>query len=102
MGRHHADDLRTCPLAQARSPPPGITQAGFPVGLLLANLAFLVSVPLGSQWAWRLPFLLSVVLIIVGIMIRLKIDESLKDEGAVAKNPLVEVVRDDWRKCESL
>src|SRR5215211_2104555 len=80
----------------------GITQAGFPVGLLLANLAFLVSVPLGPQWAWRVPFLLSVVLIAVGITIRLKIDESpefeeLKDEGELSKNPLVEVVRDDWR-----
>jgi len=79
----------------------GVTQAGFPVGLLLANLAFLISVPLGSQWAWRVPFLLSVVLIVVGIMIRLKIDESpefeeLKEEGAVAKNPLLEVLRDDW------
>src|SRR3954463_345149 len=29
----------------------GITQAGFPVGLLLANLAFLASVPLGGSWA---------------------------------------------------
>jgi MFS family permease len=80
----------------------GITQAGFPVGLLLANLAFLASVPLGSQWAWRVPFLLSVVLIVVGILIRLTIDESpefeeLKEEGAVSKNPLLEVLRDDWR-----
>ena len=80
----------------------GITQAGFPVGLLLANLAFLVSVPLGPQWAWRVPFLLSAVLIVVGIMIRLKIDESpefeeLKEEGNVSKNPLLEVLRDDWR-----
>jgi MFS family permease len=80
----------------------GITQAGFPVGLLLANLAFLASVPLGAQWAWRVPFLLSAVLIVVGIMIRLKIDESpefeeLKEEGAVSKNPLLEVLRDDWR-----
>jgi len=80
----------------------GITQAGFPVGLLLANLAFLASVPLGSQWAWRVPFLLSAVLIAVGIMIRLKIDESpefeeLKQEGTVSKNPLLEVLRDDWR-----
>jgi MFS family permease len=80
----------------------GITQAGFPVGLLLANLAFLASVPLGPQWAWRVPFLLSVVLIVVGILIRLKIDESpefeeLKEEGAVSKNPLLEVLRDDWR-----
>src|SRR4030095_851526 len=80
----------------------GITQAGFPVGLLLANLAFLASVPLGGSWAWRVPFLLSAVLIVVGIMIRLKIDESpefeeLKEEGAISKNPLVEVLRDDWR-----
>ncbi|PZG00267.1 MFS transporter [Micromonospora endophytica] len=80
----------------------GITQAGFPVGLLLANLAFLASVPLGPQWAWRVPFLLSAVLIVVGIMVRLKIDESpefeeLKESGEVAKNPLLEVLRDDWR-----
>src|SRR4051794_30877622 len=80
----------------------GITQAGFPVGLLLANLAFLLSVPLGGTWAWRVPFLLSAVLIAIGIVIRLKVDESpefeeLKDEGQLAKNPLLEVIRDDWR-----
>jgi MFS family permease len=80
----------------------GITQAGFPVGLLLANFAFLVSVPLGDQWAWRVPFLLSAVLIVVGILIRLKIEESpefeeLKSEGEISKNPLLEVLRDDWR-----
>ena len=80
----------------------GITQAGFPVGLLLANLAFLVSVPLGDQWAWRVPFLLSAVLIVVGIIIRLKVEESpefeeLKADGEVSKNPLKEVIRDDWR-----
>ena len=80
----------------------GITQAGFPVGLLLANLAFLASVPLGDQWAWRVPFLLSAVLIVVGIIIRLKIDESpefeeLKEEGQLSKNPILEVLRDDWR-----
>jgi MFS family permease len=80
----------------------GITQAGFPVGLLLANLAFLASVPLGGTWAWRVPFLLSAVLIAVGIIIRLKVDESpefeeLKEEGELSKNPLLEVLRDDWR-----
>jgi MFS family permease len=80
----------------------GITQAGFPVGLLLANLAFLVSVPLGDQWAWRVPFLLSAILIVVGIIIRLKVEESpefeeLKADGEVSKNPLKEVIRDDWR-----
>src|SRR3954465_286480 len=80
----------------------GITQAGFPVGLLLANLAFLASVPLGGNWAWRVPFLLSAVLIVVGILIRLKLEESpefeeLKEEGQISKNPLLEVLRNDWR-----
>ena len=84
----------------------GITQAGFPVGLLLANFAFLVSVPLGDQWAWRVPFLLSAVLIVVGILIRLKIEESpefeeLKEEGEISKNPLLEVLRDDWRNMRA-
>jgi MFS family permease len=80
----------------------GITQAGFPVGLLLANLAFLASVPLGGSWAWRVPFLLSAVLIVVGILIRLKLEESpefeeIKEEGEISKNPLLEVLRNDWR-----
>ena len=80
----------------------GLTQAGFPVGLLLANFAFLISVPLGEQWAWRVPFLLSAVLIVVGIFIRLKVEESpefeeLKEEGDLSKNPLKEVLRDDWK-----
>src|SRR4029434_10513378 len=63
---------------------------------------FVGRVPLGGSWAWRVPFLLSAVLIAVGIMIRLKIDESpefeeLKEEGEVSKNPLGEVLRNDWR-----
>src|SRR5689334_16756452 len=72
----------------------GVTQAGFPVGLLLANFAFLISVPLGDQWAWRVPFLLSAVLIVVGILIRLRGGEwagfeGLKEEGGLAEDPLI-------------
>src|SRR4051794_34141686 len=82
----------------------GITQAGFPVGLLLANLAFLISVPLGGDWAWRVPFLLRAVLIVVGILIRLRIEgspgfEELKEEGELSKKPLVEGLRHDWRNA---
>jgi MFS family permease len=48
------------------------------------------------------PFLLSAVLVVVGIIIRLKVEESpefeeLKQEGDIAKNPLLEVLRSDWR-----
>jgi MFS transporter, MHS family, shikimate and dehydroshikimate transport protein len=79
----------------------GIVQAGFPVGLLLANLVFLVSVHLGGDWAWRVPFLASIVLVIVGLVIRAKVPESpvfedVKAEGHVVRAPIVEVVRKDW------
>ena len=58
--------------------------------------------PLGGTWAWRVPFLLSAILIVVGILIRLKVEESpefeeLKEEGDISKNPLMEVLRNDWR-----
>ncbi|MCV7065508.1 MFS transporter, partial [Mycolicibacterium farcinogenes] len=80
----------------------GIVQAGFPVGLLLANLVFLVSVHLGGDWAWRVPFLASIVLVIVGLIIRAKVPESpvfedVKGQGRIVRSPIVEVVKSDWR-----
>jgi len=80
----------------------GIVQAGFPVGLLLANLVFLFSVQLGNEWAWRIPFLSSIVLVAVGLVIRSKVPESpvfeeVKERGEIVKAPIVQVVKDDWR-----
>src|SRR4051812_3665816 len=80
----------------------GITQAGFPVGLLLANLAFLASVPLGGSWAWRGAFLLRAVPVVVGVLLPPQLGgspavEGVKDEGEISRNPLREVLRDDWR-----
>jgi MHS family shikimate/dehydroshikimate transporter-like MFS transporter len=80
----------------------GIVQAGFPVGLFLATLVFLFSVHLGGDWAWRVPFLASIVLVIVGLIIRARVPESpvfedVKDEGMIVKAPIIEVVRTDWR-----
>src|SRR5688500_3677120 len=80
----------------------GIVQAGFPVGLLLANLVFLVSVNLGGELAWRVPFLASIVLVVVGLIIRSKVPESpvfdeVKDSGDIVKSPIVEVIKTDWR-----
>ncbi|WP_442907739.1 MFS transporter [Kineococcus sp. G2] len=79
-----------------------VPQAGFPLGLLLANLAFLASASLPGDWAWRVPFLLSSVLIGAGMYIRLKVEESpdfedAKEQGELVKNPLAQVVRQDWR-----
>lgn len=80
----------------------GIVQAGFPVGLLLANLTFLVSVHLPGDWAWRVPFLASIVLVVVGLIIRAKVPESpvfedVKAKDEVIKSPVVEVIKKDWR-----
>lgn len=80
----------------------GIVQAGFPVGLLLANLVFLASGALGGDWAWRVPFLASIVLVAVGLIIRAKVPESpvfedVKEQGQIVKNPIIEVIRTDWR-----
>src|SRR6478735_5011826 len=80
----------------------GIVQAGFPVGLLLANLVFLVSVHLPGDWAWRVPFLCSIFLVIVGLIIRAKVPESpvfedVKEHGDIVKSPIVQVIKTDWR-----
>ncbi|WP_104139950.1 MFS transporter [Arthrobacter sp. ZGTC131] len=79
-----------------------IPQAGNPTGITLANIAFLASAGLQNDWSWRLPFLFSSVLIVVGLVVRAKLSESpeferVKAAGAIEKNPLLTVVRNDWR-----
>lgn len=56
-------------------------QLGAPIGLFLANGGFfLVSAAFGPEalvaWAWRIPFLLSVVMVAVGLYVRLNLAES--------------------------
>ncbi|ULQ52320.1 MFS transporter [Flavihumibacter fluvii] len=48
-----------------------------------------------NDWGWRIPFLISIVLVIVSIYIRMKMDESplfakLKSEGTLSVNPIKE------------
>ncbi|MDN4615789.1 MFS transporter [Leifsonia sp. F6_8S_P_1B] len=79
-----------------------IPQVGVPLGVFLANVAFLLSAGLGNELAWRLPFMLSAVLIIAGLIIRLKVSESpefeeAKTAGTLVKNPILTVLRNDWR-----
>ncbi|WP_308015500.1 MFS transporter [Pseudonocardia sp. ICBG1293] len=78
-------------------------QLGLPSGILLSQLAFLLLTGLMSAeafaaWGWRIAFLSSALLIIVGLFIRLAIEESadfekVRDSGDVARMPLVEVLR---------
>ncbi|PAK24651.1 hypothetical protein CJD44_21265 [Streptomyces sp. alain-838] len=79
-----------------------IVNTGVGWGLLLANLMFLAlaQLPDGAfrSWGWRVPFLLSAVLVALGLFIRMKVDESpdfakVKRSGEVAKAPLVQVLR---------
>ena len=56
-------------------------QLGAPLGLLLANGVFLLITALFGQaamtdWAWRIPFLSSFVLVVIGLYVRLKLTEA--------------------------
>ena len=56
-------------------------QLGAPLGLLLANGVFLLITALFGQvamtdWAWRIPFLSSFVLVAIGLYVRLKLTEA--------------------------
>jgi metabolite-proton symporter len=77
-------------------------QFGVPAGLFLANLAVLGSSAVSGDsfdtWGWRLPFVLSLVLVAVGLWIRLGILETpvfarLAAERRVERTPVVEVLR---------
>ena len=82
-------------------------QMGVPAGLLLSTGVFaLVSGTLPESaffsWGWRLPFLLSVILILVGLFIRLRLPETpqfdrIRQEG-VSRAPLFDVIRDHPRE----
>ncbi len=77
-------------------------QFGGPAGLFLANLAVLFFSWLsGDQflvWGWRIPFLLSIVMVGIGLWIRLGISETpvfqkVLDEDRVERVPVVEVFK---------
>lgn len=86
-------------------------QAGAPMGVILANLAFIgVSSSMSDEafleWGWRLPFIASIVLIGISMYIQLKIEDteafknlseaqaaSDKPAEAVERSPVVEAIR---------
>jgi MFS family permease len=77
-------------------------QFGVPCGLFLANLAVLAfSAWSGDQfavWGWRIPFVLSIVLVAIGLWIRLGILETpvfqqLLDDKRIEPAPIIEVIK---------
>jgi MFS transporter, MHS family, shikimate and dehydroshikimate transport protein len=81
-------------------------QIGFPIGLVLATLVFGLVAKLPeadfASYGWRIPFLISIVLLGVGVFIRSRVPEtpvfeSLKERDVLARNPVGEVVGKDTR-----
>jgi metabolite-proton symporter len=90
-------------------------QLGAPIGFIIANGLFLIiaailpsddpSMPSAAflEWGWRIPFLFSVVMVIVGLWVRLRLVESnaftnAKEQGKVQRSPLASVIKLHWRK----
>ena len=83
-------------------------QMGVPLGLLLSTglFAWLSAILPEEQflaWGWRVPFLVSVVLVAVGLFVRLQVLESpvfasLKERGRDSRAPLLDVFRDHPRE----
>ncbi|MFI9027825.1 MFS transporter [Streptomyces sp. NPDC053560] len=79
-----------------------LTQLGAPLGTVLSTAVVTLVAALPDEqfraWGWRVPFLLSLVLLFAGLYVRLKVTESplfraLKEERAPARLPLLDVVR---------
>jgi MFS family permease len=87
-------------------------QAGAPVGVILANLAFIITSSLVSEesfysWGWRIPFLASAVLIAISMYIQLNLEDtkafkelealrqSQKDvnEKIIKRSPILEAIK---------
>ena len=87
-------------------------QAGAPIGVILANLALIITSALVSEeffntWGWRIPFLASAVLIIISMYIQLNLEDTkaFKElavhrdeqdnnvEDIIKKSPIIEAIR---------
>ncbi|MBT5202534.1 MAG: MFS transporter, partial [Gammaproteobacteria bacterium] len=87
-------------------------QAGAPVGVILANLAFLGIIYYTSEeafldWGWRVPFLASVILIAISMYVQLKLEdtdafkalvEARDNDGeeagpSIEKSPVLQAIR---------
>ncbi|WP_150307709.1 MFS transporter [Planctomonas psychrotolerans] len=90
-------------------------QLGAPIGFIIANgLFLLIAALLPSddptrpstaflEWGWRIPFLFSAVMVIVGLWVRLRLVESTTfankaESGALVRVPLTAVFRNNWRE----
>ena len=83
-------------------------ELGAPIGFFLSNGTYFVLESFNNQdamlaWGWRVPFLLSAILVIVGLVVRVHMEETpifrmAQEQKKVVKSPLTEVFRKSWRQ----
>lgn len=80
---------------------------GVTIGMLLGTLALSIMTLLPEEaflsWGWRVPFILSALLVFFGLWIRKGIDETpsfkkAQEKGEIAKIPFVETMRSHWKE----
>jgi len=83
-----------------------LVQVGFPIGVAASTGIFLLvgRLPEASflGWGWRIPFLLSVALVLVGLFVRYRVSETPEFDAVVRRRdvvvqPVVQVLRREWR-----
>jgi len=80
---------------------------GLPAGIILSNLVFLIASGVVTPeqfaaWAWRIPFIASIVLVAVGLFVRLNLAESpafaeVRRTHAARRMPVADVLRTEGR-----
>jgi MHS family shikimate/dehydroshikimate transporter-like MFS transporter len=78
-----------------------LVQVGFPLGLVTASGVFSLVTTLPDAdflaWGWRIPFLISIVLVAIGIFVRARLPETpvfekIKSRGQIVRSPFVEMI----------
>lgn len=84
-----------------------IPQMGVTIGMVMGTVALSIMTLLPEEsfmtWGWRIPFLLSALLVIFGLWIRKGIDETpsfkkVQETGDIPKLPIVDTLRYHWRE----
>jgi MFS transporter, MHS family, shikimate and dehydroshikimate transport protein len=78
-----------------------LIQVGFPVGLVTASAVFSIVSALPDAdfqaWGWRVPFLISILLVAIGIFVRARLPETpvfeqIKSRGQIVRSPFFEML----------
>jgi metabolite-proton symporter len=84
-----------------------IPQMGITIGMLMGTVALWLMTMLPEDffmtWGWRVPFILSAILVVFGLWIRKGIDETpefkkVKESGDIQKLPIVDTLKYHWRE----